>query len=149
VGWRKYFLIVVLLCFLPSVVTHVILWQVEGRLQLHVTRRPLFHLVPGTISIPNLACTWGDELEVLSGSVVIRYPVSALLRTDFKITLEGEKLNVVLKGDLRDTLGVDRLMLDTVSADLRVTEAEGIDVERLDAVGKNIEFHLAGQDALI
>lgn len=128
----------------PSFLTHLFFWRIERRLNLEINRKPVFTVIPGLIRLNGDFLEWKDRLRVRSGSLEIRFPVSALFRKQYPITLEGNNLRVEIAPGLREALGGSEFLFDRFSARLKIRSEPGVDVDFLDAESKTIRFHLNG-----
>ena len=133
----------VLFLILPSLSTHLFLWRLERRLELKIGSKPFFTLWPGSISVKNnLHLEWSDQLKVTSGSLTVRFPLSALIRNRFPIAMEGSHLKVEPGLGFRGVIGQDQVFFDHFATKLVIDSHRISEIEYLDAQSKTMEFHL-------
>jgi len=132
-----------LFLILPSLSTHLFLWRLERRLQLKIGSKPFFTLWPGSVSVKhNLRLEWSDQLKVTSGSLAVRFPLSALVQDRFSISLEGKNLMVEPGLGFREVIGQSQVVFDRFATKFVIDSRRISDIEYLDAESKTMEFHL-------
>lgn len=144
-NWRKTALAVGALAALPTVLTHLFLWQVERRLDLKIHRKPVFVLVPGAFDLKQTSLEWKDRLHVKAGTLSVEFPPTAFVRSRFPVSLRGKNLSVAFGSEWAASVGQEDVLFDIVDAELVVGGKTGFDIRSLDAESKTIQFHLKGE----
>ena len=132
----------------PTLLMHLFFWRIEKGLDLKIYRKPFFTFIPGSIHIRNVSLVWRDRLTVNSGSVAIHYPVLAILKREFPISLKGESLAIRFGPEFERVIGSKRVVFDHVDAKLIIGSKHSrrkVEIDSLDAESKTIQFHLAGK----
>ena len=131
------------LILLPTLLTHLFLWQVEHRLKLKIYGKPLVTLFPGTINLNGSFLEWQGRFRVRSSFLTVRYSPLAMFQSKFQLFLEGHDLTVVAGSEMERTLGRREIIFDHVAAKLFI-RSKHVEIEFLDAESKTIQFHLKG-----
>ena len=133
---------VLILALMPTCLAHLFFWRVEHELSLRIDHKPLFASWPGFIRLEPVILNWQDRLQVKSGRLAVRFPISAVVRREFPISLKGENLTVELGSELKKVVGQEGIIFDRISAKFRIKSDRGVDIDFLDAESKTIQFHL-------
>lgn len=129
----------------PTFFTHFVIGRSEKRLGLEVRHKPIIVLVPGRFQIKPASVVWKDRLEIKSGSLRVRFPVTALFLTEYPIQFDGKDLVVGVAKALERVLGQREVKFMSVSGELDLKRNGQFDIRRLDAVSETVEFHLNGR----
>ena len=133
----------VLILVLPSLSTHLFLWRLERRLDFKIRSKPFWTPWPGLVSVrDHLNLEWSDQLKVTSGSLTVRFPLTALISDRFSISADGQNLMVEPGVELRKVIGQNQVFFDRFSTKLRFDARRISEIEYLDAESKTMQFHL-------
>ena len=138
---RFLFGLLLLLVCLPSFVSNFLFWRLEHRMEIKIHHKPYFTPFLGVIHLRNASLDFKDVLKIKSGSVVIHYPLTAVFKNDFPMSLRAKNIVLEAGPELRKTLGNEQVIFDQVSADLILQPKRKVSVQYIDATSKTIQFH--------
>jgi hypothetical protein len=141
----KALLVVAVIALAPTIGGHLFLWQMERRLDLKILKKPVFMLWPGRLTLKEVKFEWKDKITVTSGTLSLKYPLTAIFRVRYPFFLAGRNLSVQAGPIFRPALGSGQVLFDDVRAELIVDPVRGLDINSLDAESKTIQFHLKGR----
>ena len=144
VKWQALVLLAALLLACPTLLAHLFFWRIEYSLNLKVLKKPMFIPLPGVIHLKNASLIWPDYFRLDSGSLTVRYPVTALFQIQYPISLSGENLAVTFSPQLQKTVGQEKVVFDRVDTRLVIRSKRLEDIEYLNAESKTLQFHLKG-----
>ena len=123
--WRKLAIVLLIVLFLPTALTHLVIRQVENRLHFKFHKRPLFYLVPGVIHLPDVSFDWEGQLAIHAGSATIKYPINAPFLRSYIVEIEAKALDVEFGPRLKKAFGEEKVHFDTVNAVLELQPDRG------------------------
>ena len=129
---------------MPTVLTHIFLWEVEHRLGLSIHKKPVFVMVPGSFDLRQTSLEWKNKLRAKAGTLSVEFPPTAILRFHFPMVLRGKNILVEFGSELAQSVGQKNVFFDLVHAELIVGGRSGFDINSLDAESKTVQFHLRG-----
>lgn len=128
---------------IPTLFSHLILWQFELRLNAKINNKPWVCLWPGRLELKNASIDWNrGKIKVTSGAFVLRYPVFGVLLPKFTFRVEGKDLSVRLGPELAKALGRENILFRKIHGKFLVRKGSELDVSYLDAESDALEFHL-------
>lgn len=133
--------------FLPSLLTHLVLWRMEEFVDLKVVRKPWFFFHPGKIDLKGTQIEWNDRLQAEAGRLEVRYPVHRALFGNIPLSVEAEKLAVSFGPRWSRVIGHEHVVFDHVSAKVVALSSGEIQLDYVNAESKMIQFHLKGAEA--
>ena len=135
--------VLVALVFFPTLFSHVVLWRLEHKLNCKIGRKPLVFLMPGYLKLDPASVNWKQgKLNIISGTLFVRYPIYAWLWPRFTFTLDGKQLTVQLGSELAKAVGREKIIFTRVQGKFLVRGNQQWDIVYLDAESDSIEFHL-------
>jgi hypothetical protein len=138
--------VLLILIFLPTFLTHLVLWRIEHRLGVHIQNKPFFILIPGHIYFNPASLNWQDNVAIQSGALTVRYPLSAYILPEFNIGINGKNLKVEFKPKFQKIAGNGSVLFERISALIRVKPHGKMDVLSLDAESDTLNFHLKSEN---
>jgi hypothetical protein len=127
---------------LPSVLTHLALWQIERRLGLEISRKPLFVFQLGRVKLEDPFIQWQEYLTLHSGDLEARYDLFGFLGGEVPISVDGVALAVTFSDRLAKTLGETDAVFEALSLRATISRDGGFVIKSLNAQSKRLQFQI-------
>lgn len=102
-------------------------------------------LLPGHFVILKPRVDWKDRFQVQSGEIEIDFKLSALMRSQMEIDLEGRNLNVTMGEKYRDISSRKEVQIGRVSAELEILPTGEVLVHTILVDSSEIQLNLKGK----
>lgn len=134
-----------------TLMSHILIWQIESRLKVHIENTPRIFFLPGIITVRNAKVRYENQFQLEAKKISAVYLPWGFITLSVPVHISGSgatiPVNAALQAFQHNGSTQKDISVGRVSADLIVHLGQGVEVQSLDIDSDLIQFHLGPREA--